>query len=121
MTDILRVGYDKDNKERDKSGLCVARYNADGSCTVLKMVLDKKADDLYRLLTRQEEKVKESQEVIYQGDGYYDGEIVYDFANCPRCGFGYEESDLIWGLPFCPKCGQALKWEVEDEERSDEE
>lgn len=59
----------------------------------------------------------EPQGVFYKGDGYYDGELVYDFAECPECDFGYEESDYIWGLPFCPKCGQALKWEVEHDQR----
>lgn len=59
----------------------------------------------------------EPQGVFYRGDGYYDGELVYDFAECPECDFEYEESDHIWGLPFCPKCGQALKWEVEDDQR----
>jgi len=56
--------------------------------------------------------------VIYSGDGYYDGELVYDLAECPECGYEYEEGDKDWGLPFCPKCGQALEWEVEDEVRS---
>ena len=59
----------------------------------------------------------EPQGVLYRGDGYYDGELVYDFAECPKCGYEYEESDYIWGLPFCPKCGQALKWEVEHDPR----
>lgn len=56
MTDFLYVTYDKDEK-RNETGLAVGRQNKDGSHTILKMVLDKEADDLYRLLTRQEVKV----------------------------------------------------------------
>lgn len=59
----------------------------------------------------------EPKEVIYSGDGYYDGELVYDLAECPECGYEYEEGDIGWGLPFCLKCGQALKWEVEHDQR----
>lgn len=56
----------------------------------------------------------EPQEVFYEGDGYADGEMVYDFAECPRCGYEYEDGDKDWGFSFCPNCGQALKWEVEE-------
>lgn len=58
---------------------------------------------------------EEPREVLYSGDGYADGEIVYDMAECPNCGYEYEDYDKDWGLPFCPNCGQALKWEGEEE------
>ena len=51
--------------------------------------------------------------VLYSGDGYADGCMVYDMAECPNCGYEYEEGDKDWGLPFCPNCGQALNWESE--------
>lgn len=45
----------------------------------------------------------------FEGDGYWNGEIVYDTWACPYCGIyyetGYEEYD------YCPNCGQAIKWE----------
>ena len=53
--------------------------------------------------------------VTYSGDGYADGNIVYDYAECPNCGYEYEDGDKDWKEPFCPHCGQALKWEVESE------
>ena len=53
--------------------------------------------------------------VEYTGDGYADGKMVYDMANCPNCNYEFEESDFIWGCKFCPECGQALKWEGEEE------
>ena len=52
--------------------------------------------------------------VLYSGDGYADGCMVYDMAECPNCGYEYEDGDKDWGLPFCPGCGQSLIWESED-------
>lgn len=52
--------------------------------------------------------------VRYEGDGYADGEMVYDIARCPNCDYTYEADDLIWNEPFCPRCGQALNWEPEE-------
>ena len=50
----------------------------------------------------------------YEGDGYADGELVYDTWICPNCGeyyeVGYDCQD------YCPKCGQHIKheeWERE--------
>ncbi len=51
--------------------------------------------------------------VMYSGDGYSDGEIVYDMAQCPVCGYDYEDGDKDWGEPFCPHCGQALIWDTD--------
>lgn len=43
-----------------------------------------------------------------EGDGYWDGQIVYDTWICPCCGkryeVDYEEYD------YCPKCGQKIDW-----------
>ena len=52
------------------------------------------------------------------GDGYSDGEIVYDTWICPNCEQEYEiEYDHY---NFCPSCGQAIDWthesEVQDEQ-----
>lgn len=53
--------------------------------------------------------------VIYTADGYADGELVYDMAECPNCGFDdFEEGTTNWGYEYCPHCGQALEWEEED-------
>lgn len=48
--------------------------------------------------------------VRYEGDGYADGEIVYDYAYCPNCDHETEVDSENWGSLFCPECGQALKW-----------
>lgn len=44
----------------------------------------------------------------YEGDGYYNGELVYDTWICPCCGKDYEvEYD---DYKYCPECGQAIDW-----------
>jgi len=58
---------------------------------------------------------QEPKTVLYSGDGYADGYMVYDMAECPNCGYKYEDGDKDWGLPFCPNCGQKLNWEGEAE------
>ena len=43
-----------------------------------------------------------------EGDGYWDGELVYDTGYCPRCRQDYE---IEYHTPkFCENCGQALDW-----------
>jgi rubrerythrin len=39
------------------------------------------------------------------GDGYADGEMVYDMYDCPRCGKSYEIDEQY---SCCPNCGQAI-------------
>ena len=43
-----------------------------------------------------------------EGDGYYNGELVYDTGICPTCGQDYE---IEYHTPkYCENCGQALDW-----------
>lgn len=53
---------------------------------------------------------QEPKTVLYSGDGYADGYMVYDMAECPNCSYEYEDGDKDWRLPFCPSCGQKLNW-----------
>lgn len=53
-------------------------------------------------------RLQEPKTVIYNGDGYADGYMVYDMAECPNCSYEYEDGDKDWGLSFCPSCGQKL-------------
>ena len=47
------------------------------------------------------------------GDGYSDGELVYDMWNCPRCNKEYEvDSDRY---DYCPNCGQRIAWEDDEQ------
>lgn len=51
---------------------------------------------------------------IFQGDGYYDGELVYDTWFCPNCDTAYEVD--VDEYNYCPHCGQALDWSEEGEQ-----
>ena len=51
-------------------------------------------------------------EPIWEGDGYADGEMVYDTWRCPECDLPYEE-DQIYN--YCPNCGQKILWWEESE------
>ena len=42
----------------------------------------------------------------YEGDGYSDGELVYDTWICPNCGKYYEVD--YDDYKCCPECGQAI-------------
>ena len=42
----------------------------------------------------------------YEGDGYADGELVYDTWFCPNCGADYEVD--YHEHKYCPNCGQAI-------------
>lgn len=48
--------------------------------------------------------------VIYDYDGYADGNPVYDIAYCPECDYEFDEGKAPWGEPYCPHCGQMLDW-----------
>lgn len=41
------------------------------------------------------------------GDGYSNGQLVYDMYDCPNCGKTYEIDDTY---DYCPNCGQKLDW-----------
>lgn len=45
----------------------------------------------------------------YEGDGYADGELVYDTWICPNCGEYYEVG--YHDYDYCPKCGQHIQHE----------
>ena len=50
----------------------------------------------------------------YEGDGYADGQLVYDTWICPNCGEHYEVG--YHDYDYCPKCGQHIQhedWERE--------
>lgn len=53
---------------------------------------------------------QEPKQVELEGDSYSDGEIVYDYGKCPKCGWEFEEGDKDWEEPYCCHCGQKLHW-----------
>lgn len=54
--------------------------------------------------------------VFLSGDGYADGYLVYDKAECPQCGYVLDEDfePEQHHEPYCPHCGQRLDWNVGD-------
>ena len=46
----------------------------------------------------------------YEGDGYSDGQLVYDYAKCPICGHDFEYGINDWESEYCSDCGQKLDW-----------
>lgn len=49
----------------------------------------------------------------YEGDGYWNGQLVYDTWICPSCGKDYEvDCD---NYDCCPKCGQKIDWRTNNE------
>lgn len=54
---------------------------------------------------------KKAKRPDYEGDGYADGQLVYDTWICPCCGKHYEVD--YDNYDYCPYCGQKLKREDE--------
>ena len=48
--------------------------------------------------------------LYYEADGYSEGELVYDMADCPSCGHRFEYLESVWGSNYCPNCGLKLDW-----------
>lgn len=55
-----------------------------------------------------------SKEPDCEGDGYSNGQLVYDTWICPCCGHHYEVD--YDDYDYCPKCGQHIDWSDENEE-----
>lgn len=53
-----------------------------------------------------------AKKLYYEGDGYWDGQLIYDTAICPCCGRRFEV-DYDEHSEYCPSCGQALDWRDE--------
>lgn len=50
----------------------------------------------------------------FEGDGYSDGQIVYDIWICPGCGEHYEVDYDKY--EYCPICGQKISWDNQEKE-----
>ena len=83
-------------------------FIAAGMAVSFKLVLDTILTALRPVSREQVEKVWRG-EWIGSGDGYADGELVYDTWTCSECGHVIDEEDDPDMLPqFCPKCYAAM-------------
>ena len=48
----------------------------------------------------------------YEGDGYADGQLIYDTWICPNCEKRYEVDYDDYA--FCPDCGQKIDWKEKE-------
>lgn len=53
----------------------------------------------------------------YEGDGYADGQLVYDTWICPNCGERYEVDYDDYA--YCPNCGQAIDRKAGENDEED--
>ena len=67
--------------------------------------LGRKMDDIKVAIEKQNKKTP-----ILSGDGYWNGELVYDTWECPNCGKHYEVD--YDDYDYCPNCGQAINKSV---------
>ena len=90
-------------KDQVNFGVCV--YDEDGS------ELEETYDMAIKALNKQIPKP-----VFLEGDGYADGQPVYDIAVCPECGYVIDDDydQRTYHQPFCPHCGQAIEWNIEE-------
>lgn len=55
------------------------------------------------------------------GDGYSDGELVYDMYDCPSCNqficYEPERDKYSKKMIYCFTCGQKINWQCSKEER----
>lgn len=49
------------------------------------------------------------------GDGYADGELVYDIWECSECGYVIEEDDTDLLPKYCQECGAKMKGGTEND------
>lgn len=75
-------------------------------------ILEEKEQEYIEQLIRKDKPLP----VYLEGDGYSDGELVYDTAICENCNERYE-IDYDEHYKYCPNCGQRLDWsEVDNNE-----
>jgi len=80
--------------------------HADGYSDTKEIIKALECEPCDDVISRQNEPIQ----VELEGDGYADGELVYDYGRCPKCGWSFEEGDKDWEEPFCCHCGQKLEW-----------
>ena len=73
----------------------------------LYMLLNNRINEIAEL----EAQMPKEGEWIGEGDGYADGEMVYDMWSCSECGEYFDEWDDRPTWNYCPNCGAKMKGE----------
>ena len=47
-------------------------------------------------------------EWIGSGDGYWDGELIYDMWDCSVCGYRADSDEKPYWYAYCPNCGAKM-------------
>lgn len=100
-------------KEQEPCEDCISREAVLGCLTATKLKELKKFD----LILHAREEIKKlppvtpkPMQVDLEADGYSDGQLVYDYGKCPKCGWEFEYGEKDWEEPYCCHCGQRLHW-----------
>lgn len=108
MIDALKMAKDALQEKPH----CIASFTFNEE--KIRELCHKAAQELYERIDEAFKNRGVAEKVIYAGDGYADGHIVYDMAQCPFCGKTFEEDYSGWLDPYCSHCGQKLDWSYEE-------
>lgn len=101
---LFREEWDKNSKTRNAEALDVAMQ-------ALEEVQQYRQFGTVEKCREAAEK-QNPKEPDYEGDGYWDGQLVYDTWICPCCGHHYEVD--YDDYTYCPNCGQKIDWGNEE-------
>lgn len=81
-------------------------------CNKIKALYNIPLKNIEMIIQALEKQIPQSPD--YEGDGYSNGQLVYDTWICPCCEQHYEVD--YDDYEYCPKCGQHIDWSDENEE-----
>ena len=104
--------------ESEAKVILESEYKFHGECSVFGEALTiaikaLEENEQYKVLgTVEELRIAKGKQIpkkpTYEGDGYADGQLVYDTWICPCCEKHYEVD--YDNYDFCPNCGQTIDW-----------
>lgn len=111
---VKGIYEDCNEKLCDNCDLCYAQGNAGERIKSIEIAIQalEEVQQYQKIGTPEELQAAHEKQIAkkpnYEGDGYSDGQLVYDTWVCPCCGRSYElDYD---DYDYCPNCGQNLDW-----------